>query len=84
MARLNDAVAPIVVLLLAVATLAFVGGSTTMIRAQKHERARLTDVTLLLAKSAGLSNPDEAKMLLEALEDGSVDCAGRGPFEKVY
>lgn len=74
----RGAVAKIVVLLLAVATLAFVGGSTMMIRAQKPEHARLRDATILLAKSAGLNNPDEAKMLLEALQDGTLD------YEAVY
>ena len=35
--------------------------------------ASLSEVKLLLAKTTGLSNPDEAKVLLEALQDGSLD-----------
>lgn len=38
-----------------------------------HESGNHNDALLLLAKATGLNNSDEAKILLEALEDGTLD-----------
>ena len=61
-------------LLFVAAITSFVPRSGTMARTE-HESARHSDATLLLARAAGLSNPDEAEVLLEALENGTLDFA---------
>jgi hypothetical protein len=60
-------------LLLVVATATVAGGNGQIVRNRRHEDAKLRDATLLLAKCAGLSSADEVNMLLEALEDGTLD-----------
>ena len=63
-----------VILLFVAAIASSVPRSGKMARPE-HDSASYSDATLLLARTTGLSNPDEAKVLLEALENGALEFA---------
>jgi len=66
--------ATLALLLFVVAAQAFLSREDRMLGARfVHESGNHNDATLLLAKATGMANSDEAKTLLEALEDGTLD-----------
>jgi hypothetical protein len=66
--------ATLALLLFVVAAEAFLSREDRMLGARSvHESGNHNDATLLLAKATGMANSDEAKTLLEALEDGTLD-----------
>ena len=73
-AKKHTVAATLALLLFVVAAAAFVSRGGRMHGAQSvHESGNRNDATLLLAKATGMTNSDEAKTLLEALENGTVD-----------
>ena len=66
--------ATLALLLLVVAAGAFLSrGDRTPGARPLYDFGNQDDVTLLLAKATGMTNPDEANTLLEALQDGTLD-----------